>query len=91
MENLNPSDNVWILVSTALVLLMSIPGLAIFYGGLTRTKSILNTIMMVFATFGVVALIWIFYGYSLVFGSDIGGVIGNLKSKHYQTGLNFPT
>jgi len=79
LENLNPSDNVWILVSTALVLLMSIPGLAIFYGGLTRTKSILNTIMMVFATFGVVALIWIFYGYSLVFGSDIGGVIGNLK------------
>ena len=79
MDSLNPADNVWILVSTALVLLMSIPGLAIFYGGLTRTKSILNTIMMVFITFAVVALIWIFYGYSLAFGSDIGGFIGSLE------------
>ena len=77
--NINPADNVWILVSTALVFLMSIPGLAIFYGGLTRTKSILNTIMMVFVAFGIVSLIWIIYGYSLSFGKDIGGIIGNLN------------
>ena len=74
-----PADNVWILVSTALVLLMSIPGLAVFYGGLTRTKNILNTIMMVFATFGVVSLLWILFGYSLTFGNDVGGIIGNLQ------------
>ncbi len=77
--NINPADNVWILVSTALVLLMSIPGLAIFYGGLTRTRSVLNTIMMVFSAFGIVSLIWIIYGYSLSFGSDTGGVIGSLE------------
>lgn len=88
MNNLNPADNVWILVSTALVLLMSIPGLAVFYGGLTRTKSILNTIMMVFITFGVVALIWIFYGYSLAFGSDIGGIIGSLQYA-FLNGISF--
>ncbi|WP_457635074.1 ammonium transporter [Persephonella sp.] len=77
--NINPADNVWILVSTALVLLMSIPGLAVFYGGLTRTRSVLNTIMMVFSAFGVVSLIWIIYGYSLSFGSDVGGIIGSLE------------
>ncbi len=89
MENsISPSDNVWILVSTALVLLMSIPGLALFYGGLTRTKSILNTIMMVFTTFSVVALIWVVYGYSLSFGKDIGGVIGSLNYL-FLNGINF--
>ena len=77
--NINPADNVWILVSTALVLLMSIPGLAVFYGGLTRTRSVLNTIMMVFSAFGIVSLIWIIYGYSLSFGSDVGGIIGSLE------------
>ncbi len=77
--NINPADNVWILISTALVLLMSIPGLAVFYGGLTRTRSVLNTIMMVFSAFGVVSLIWIIYGYSLSFGSDVGGIIGSLE------------
>ena len=79
MNSLNPADNVWILVSTALVLLMSIPGLAVFYGGLTRTKNILNTIVMVFVTFCVVSLIWFVYGYSLSFGPDVGGFIGSLK------------
>ncbi len=48
------ADNVWILVATALVFLMSIPGLALFYGGLTRTKNVLNTIMMVFSAFALV-------------------------------------
>ncbi|NPA13140.1 MAG: ammonium transporter [Aquificae bacterium] len=76
---INPTDNVWILVSTALVLLMSIPGLAVFYGGLTRTKNVLNTIMMVFVAFGVVSLVWLIYGYSLSFGTDVGGIIGSLE------------
>jgi len=77
--NINPADNAWILVSTALVLLMSIPGLAVFYGGLTRTRSVLNTVMMVFTAFGLVSFIWILYGYSLSFGSDVGGIIGSLQ------------
>ncbi len=88
MGSINLPDNVWILVSTALVFLMSIPGLAIFYGGLTRTKNILNTIMMVFVTFGIVSLLWIFYGYSLAFGPDIGGFIGNLKYA-FLSGISF--
>ncbi|RMA93195.1 ammonium transporter [Hydrogenothermus marinus] len=74
-----PADNVWILVSTALVLLMSLPGLASFYAGLTKAKSMLNTFVMVFTAFCIVGLIWIVYGYSLTFGQDIGGFIGNLQ------------
>jgi len=85
---INPADNVWILVSTAFVLLMSIPGLAVFYGGLTRTKSVLNTIMMVFTAFGLVSLIWIIYGYSLTFGKDIGGFIGGLEYL-FLSGIDF--
>ncbi|BCD61661.1 ammonium transporter, Amt family [Nitratiruptor sp. YY08-26] len=79
MEKIVVADNVWILVSTALVLLMSVPALALFYGGLTKVKSILNTIMMVMVAFGIVSLVWIVYGYSLVFAPDIGGFIGNLQ------------
>ncbi|WP_457643287.1 ammonium transporter [Persephonella sp.] len=78
-DTINLPDNVWILVSTALVFLMSIPGLAVFYGGLTRTRSVLNTVMMVFSAFGIVSIIWLVYGYSLSFGNDIGGVIGSLN------------
>ncbi|WP_281951285.1 ammonium transporter [Nitrosophilus kaiyonis] len=79
MEKIVIADNVWILVSTAFVLLMSMPALAIFYGGLTRNRSILNTIMMVSIAFCTVSFIWLLYGYSLTFGEDIGGFIGNLK------------
>ncbi len=78
METLNLPDNVWILISTALVLLMAVPGLAVFYGGLTRTKNVLNTILMVFVSFSVVSILWIFVGYSLVFG-DTDPFLGNLK------------
>ncbi|SMC09135.1 ammonium transporter [Nitratiruptor tergarcus] len=79
MDKIVVADNVWILVSTAFVLLMSVPALALFYGGLTKVKSILNTIMMVMVAFGIVSLVWIVYGYSLVFAPDIGGFIGNLQ------------
>ncbi len=79
MENsINLTDNLWILISTALVLLMAIPGLAVFYGGLARTKNVLNTIMMVFVSFGIVSIIWIFYGYSIAFG-DGGNFWGGFK------------
>ena len=73
-----PADNVWILISTALVLLMSLPALALFYGGLTKVKSMLNTMMMVAVAFCVVSFIWLVYGYTLSFSGD-GAFIGNLK------------
>src|SRR6202453_4291618 len=64
------------LASSALVLLMT-PGLAFFYGGMTRTRSVLNMIMMSISAMGVVTVLWVLYGYSLAFGDDKGGVIGN--------------
>ena len=88
MENsINLTDNLWILVSTALVLLMAIPGLAVFYGGLTRTKNVLNTIMMVFVSFGIVSIIWIIYGYSFAFG-DAGSFFGGFKYL-FLNGIHF--
>ena len=72
----NKGDNAWMLTSTVLVLLMTIPGLALFYGGLVRSKNMLSVLMQVFYTVCIVTLIWAVYGYSLAFtgGSDfIGG------------------
>src|SRR5258706_323114 len=72
----NKGDNAWMLTSTVLVLLMTIPGLALFYGGLVRSKNMLSVLMQVFYTVCVVTIIWALYGYSLAFtgGSDfIGG------------------
>ncbi len=66
---LNSGDTAWVLASSALVLLMT-PGLAFFYGGMTRTKSVLNMMMMSFVTIGIVSTIWVFYGYNWTFGYD---------------------
>ena len=71
-------DTAWLLISAALVMLMT-PGLALFYGGMVRTKNVLGTIMHSFIALGVITVQWILYGYSLAFGPDIGHVIGNLK------------
>ena len=68
---LNSGDTAWILTSAALVLLM-IPGLALFYGGMTRSKSTLNMMMMVMGALAVVGVIWIIFGYSMTFGTDAG-------------------
>ena len=73
----NKGDNTWMLVSTVLVLLMTIPGLALFYGGLVRSKNMLSVLAQVFYTVCIVTLIWVIYGYSLAFtgGSDfVGGL-----------------
>lgn len=76
---INSGDTAWVMMSAALVLFMT-PGLAIFYAGMVRVKSVLNMIMMSFTAMGVVSLIWVFYGYSLTFGPDTGvGVIGDLS------------
>ncbi|MDP2794375.1 MAG: ammonium transporter [Sulfurisoma sp.] len=63
----NRGDNAWILVATAFVILMSIPGLALFYGGLVRSKNMLSVLMQVFVVFSVVSLLWAVYGYSVAF------------------------
>ncbi|MDP2971794.1 MAG: ammonium transporter [Deltaproteobacteria bacterium] len=70
-------DTAWILISSALVMLMT-PGLALFYGGMVRRKNVLGTIMQSFIALGVITIQWVLYGYSLAFGPDIGGVIGSL-------------
>jgi Amt family ammonium transporter len=75
--SINTGDTAWLLVSTALVMLMT-PGLALFYGGMVRRKNLLSTIMMSMAILGIVSLLWVIYGYSLAFGTDHGGIIGGL-------------
>src|SRR4051812_29523407 len=63
----NKGDNAWMLTSTVLVLLMTIPGLALFYGGLVRTKNMLSVLMQVFYCVCIVVVLWALYGYSLAF------------------------
>ncbi|RLJ68140.1 ammonium transporter [Sulfurisoma sediminicola] len=63
----NKGDNAWLIVATALVILMSIPGLALFYGGLVRTKNMLSVLMQVFVIFSVISVLWAVYGYSVAF------------------------
>ncbi|HET7397689.1 MAG TPA: ammonium transporter [Intrasporangium sp.] len=69
---LDSGDTAWLLVATALVLLMA-PGLALFYGGMVRSKSVLNMMMMTFGALAVVVVLWTVVGYSLAFGDDLGG------------------
>ena len=74
---INSGDTAWVLISAALVLFMT-PGLAIFYAGMVRAKSVLNMMMMSFSAIGITTMIWVIYGYSLAFGKSQGGLIGNL-------------
>lgn len=74
---MNMADNAFILVCAALVMFMT-PGLAMFYAGLVRSKNVLGTIMQSFIMLGLVSVLWAVVGYSLAFGTDIGGVIGGL-------------
>ena len=75
---LNSGDTAWVLASAALVMLMT-PGLAFFYGGMVRSKSVLNMLMMNFIALAVVGVLWVLYGFSLAFGNDIGGgLLGGL-------------
>lgn len=76
---IDTGDTAWMIVATALVMLMSIPGLALFYGGLAKRKDSLNTMAMTFVTFCIVSLLWVIYGYTLSFGTDFGGVIGSAE------------
>src|SRR5246500_712458 len=71
----NTGDTAWMLASSALVLLMT-PGLAFFYGGMVRARSVLNMLMMSISAMGVVTVLWVLYGYSIAFGDDVGNVMG---------------
>src|SRR6476646_3266720 len=75
---INAGDTAFVLVSAALVMIMT-PGLAFFYGGLVRRKNFLAIMMQSFISMGVVTTIWVLVGYSLAFSGDVGGVIGNLN------------
>jgi Amt family ammonium transporter len=74
---INSGDTAWILVSCALVLMMT-PALALFYGGMARRKNILSTLTLNYVFMGLIGVQWILFGYSLSFGPDIGGFIGGL-------------
>src|SRR5512139_3963416 len=73
----DPGDTAWILASVALVMVMTLPGFALFYGGLTRQKNILSTVLHSFICLCLASIGWVLFGYSLSFGPDIGGFIGN--------------
>ncbi len=73
---LNSGDTAWVLTSASLVLLMT-PGLALFYGGMVRAKGVLNMIMMSFISMGIVGVLWVLYGYSMSSATSIGGLIGD--------------
>jgi Amt family ammonium transporter len=75
---IDKGDTAWMLTSSALVLMMTIPGLFLFYGGLVRRKNVLGTIMHSFIIVAVITIQWALWGYSLAFGPDIGGIIGSL-------------
>ncbi len=74
---IDTGDTAWMIVATALVMLMTIPGLALFYGGLAKGKDTLNTIAMSFAAFCIVSVLWVLYGYTFTFSGDVAGIIGD--------------
>jgi len=78
MNGINPGDTAFVLVSAALVLLMT-PGLALFYGGMVRKKNVLATIMQSFIMIALITIEWVYLGYSMSFGPDVSGIIGNLS------------
>ncbi|MEW5735685.1 MAG: ammonium transporter [Thermodesulfobacteriota bacterium] len=75
---MNSGDIAWMLTASAMVMFMT-PGLAIFYGGLVRAKNVLGTMMHSIISLGIVSILWILFGYTLAFGPDVHGVIGNLS------------
>src|SRR5881409_1629800 len=77
-SKIDKGDTAWMLTSTALVLLMTTPGLALFYGGMVRQKNALATLMQSFIILAVISIQWVLWGYSLAFGPDKGGIVGGL-------------
>lgn len=80
---LNSGDTAWMLISTALVILMTVPGVAMFYSGLTKRENVLNTIFLSFVSLGIVSLLGFLFGYGLIFNGDVSGIIGS-----HQVGIS---
>ena len=96
MVTIDTGNTAWVLVAATLVFFMT-PGLALFYGGMERSKNVLNTIMESFFLIGVVSVEFMLIGYTLIFGSDVDGVIGNLDKigligtqNNIMDGVNIP-
>jgi Amt family ammonium transporter len=79
-EGLNSGDTAWMIVSTALVMMMTPAGLALFYGGMSRYKNLLNTLAMTFVAYCLASVIWMMWGYSIAFGPDKAGLTGGLDN-----------
>jgi len=78
-SGISAGDTAWLLVSAALVMMMTPAGLALFYGGMVRSKNVLNSMGMSFVTYGIVSVLWVIFEFSLAFGGDTNGIIGTLK------------
>ncbi len=78
MEGINAGDTSWVLISTALVMLMT-PALAFFYGGMVRRKNVLSTLNLSFILMALISIQWVLFGFSLAFGKSVGGIIGGLN------------
>ena len=79
-EGLNSGDTAWMIVATALVMMMTPAGLALFYGGMSRYKNLLNTFAMTFVAYCLGSVVWVMWGYTLAFGTDKAGIIGGLEN-----------
>ncbi|MGD8962390.1 MAG: ammonium transporter [Desulfobacterales bacterium] len=79
-EGLNSGDTAWMIVSTALVMMMTPAGLALFYGGMSRYKNLLNTFAMTFVAYCLASIVWIMWGYSMAFGPSKAGLVGGLQN-----------
>ena len=88
---INSGDTAWMLIATALVILMTIPGLAMFYSGLIRRHNVLNTMLLSFVTFAIVSVLWFIFGYDLVFGTDVSGLIGAIQNPFFNGVLESQT
>jgi Amt family ammonium transporter len=90
-QTIDSGDTAWLLTSTALVLFMTLPGLALFYGGLVRTKNVLSVLMQCFAICCLISVIWVAFGYSMAFGeSAVAGLVGGF-SKAWLAGIDLET
>src|SRR5262249_49173252 len=76
---IDAGDTAWVLASSALVLMMTAPGLVLFYGGLVRRKNVLATLMHSFILLAMISVQWVLWGYSIAFGPDIGGIVGSFQ------------
>lgn len=75
MDIFSAGDTAWVLICSLLVLLMSIPAVAFFYGGLSKRKNVLNTMFLTFIAFSIVSVIWVIFGYQFAFGTPVTGRI----------------